>query len=52
MSLKKKYTQYYKRWLRDLSRSTKVDLTAHKKGIYQIIFESIDKLRNFKLVNL
>ena len=36
----------------NLSRSTKVDLTAHKKGIYQIIFESNDKLRNFKLVNL
>ena len=49
---KKKYTQYYKRWLRDLSRSTKVDLTADKKVIYQIIFESNDKLRNFKLVNL
>ena len=84
---KNKYTQYYKLWLRDLSRTsnpnleniinnenysfkifdsfgkrilskqnlsrgTKVDLTAHKKGIYQIIFESNDKLRNFKLVNL
>ena len=36
----------------NLSRSTKVDLTAHKKGIYQIIFECNDKLRNFKLVNL
>ena len=36
----------------NLSRSTKVDLTAHKKGIYQIIFESNDKSRNFKLVNL
>ena len=36
----------------NLSRSTKVDLRAHKKGIYQINFETKDKLRNFKLVNL
>ena len=36
----------------NLSRSTKVDLRTHKKGIYQIIFDSNDNLINFKLVNL